>query len=63
MELLSKVSELIFLKLFEWFGSRIGHDLTALPILLPEEDFLLLVEIVRLVQGYIPQMLLHASRV
>jgi hypothetical protein len=63
MELLSKVSKLIFFKLFEWFGSRISDDLPALPVLLAEEDFLLLVEIVRLIQGDIPQMLLHASRV
>ena len=63
MELLSKVSKLIFFKLFEWFGSRISDDLSALPVLLAEEDFLLLVEIVRLIQGDIPQMLLHASRV
>jgi hypothetical protein len=61
MELLSKVGELIFLKLFEWFGCSISDNLATLPVLLAEEDFLLLVEIVRLVQGYIPQMLLHAS--
>ena len=63
MELLSKVSELIFFKLFEWFGCSISDDLPTLPVLLAEEDFLLLVEIVRLIQSDVPQMLLHASRV